>query len=150
MSVAFAKSFLLSYTGTGTGKDGHAKATDINGNPKAYTQAGNATIYAGQEAANFIGVPFSDARVPDLIGIAQYGTVYTGGTGKIAEHGGDNAQDRHVPILVSGGPIHAGGFNDSAVETTQIAPTILELLGLDPNELQAVQMEHTQLLAIER
>jgi hypothetical protein len=144
----FAKNFLLGYNGNGTGTDGKAKATDINGNPKAYTQAGNATIYAGQDAANFIGVPFSDARVPDLIGIAQYGTVYTGGKGKIAEHGGDNAQDRHVPILVSGGPVGAGGLNASAVETTQIAPTILELLGLDPNALQAVQMEHTQLLPL--
>ena len=33
-----------------------------------------------------------------------------------------------------------------ATETTQIAPTILTLLGLDPNQLQAVQMEHTQVL----
>ena len=30
------------------------------------------------------------------------------------------------------------------VETTQIAPTILELLGLHPEELQAVQIEGTQ------
>jgi hypothetical protein len=72
----------------------------------------------------------------------------TGVTGKIAEHGGDNAQDRHVPILVSGGPVGAGGLNGSAVETTQIAPTILQLLGLDPNALKAVQLEHTQLLPL--
>jgi hypothetical protein len=30
------------------------------------------------------------------------------------------------------------------VETTQIAPTILELLGLNPRELQAVCIENTQ------
>jgi len=30
------------------------------------------------------------------------------------------------------------------VETTQIAPTILELLGLNPNELQAVHIEGTE------
>ena len=34
----------------------------------------------------------------------------------------------------------------SPVETLQIAPTILEALGLDPNQLQAVQKEHTQVL----
>jgi arylsulfatase A-like enzyme len=34
----------------------------------------------------------------------------------------------------------------TAVETLQIAPTILEALGLDPNQLQAVQKEHTQVL----
>jgi hypothetical protein len=32
------------------------------------------------------------------------------------------------------------------VETTQIAPTILRLLGLDPDDLQAVRIEHTRVL----
>jgi hypothetical protein len=32
------------------------------------------------------------------------------------------------------------------VETTQIAPTILRLLGLNPGELKAVQREHTRAL----
>jgi hypothetical protein len=34
------------------------------------------------------------------------------------------------------------------VETTQIAPTILELLGLRPSALQAVRIEHTQSLPL--
>src|SRR5260370_28300068 len=113
-------------------------------------QGGTATICAGQDAANFIGVPFSDARVPDLIGIAQYGTVYTGGTGKIAEHGGNNAQDRHVPILVSGGPVGAGGFNWSSAQKTQNAPTIPQLLGPDPHSPQAGSLEHTPPPALRR
>ena len=32
------------------------------------------------------------------------------------------------------------------MQTTQIAPTILRLLGLDPHALQAVQIEHTSVL----
>jgi hypothetical protein len=32
------------------------------------------------------------------------------------------------------------------VETTQIAPSILTLLGLDPQQLRAVQAEHTPVL----
>jgi hypothetical protein len=32
------------------------------------------------------------------------------------------------------------------VETAQIAPTILTALGLDPDQLQGVQLEHTQVL----
>jgi hypothetical protein len=31
-------------------------------------------------------------------------------------------------------------------ETTQVAPTILQLLGLDPNALQAVRIEGTRVL----
>jgi hypothetical protein len=34
----------------------------------------------------------------------------------------------------------------SPVETTQVAPTILSALGLDPSALQAVQIEGTQVL----
>ena len=35
------------------------------------------------------------------------------------------------------------------VETTQIAPTILKLLGLDPSDLRAVQIEHTRALSLD-
>jgi hypothetical protein len=38
--------------------------------------------------------------------------------------------------------------NNSWVETTQIAPTILRLLGLNPNALQSVQIEHTRALPL--
>jgi arylsulfatase A-like enzyme len=35
---------------------------------------------------------------------------------------------------------------NSFVETSQVAPTILALLGLDPNSLQAAQLEGTPVL----
>ncbi|MEA2669568.1 MAG: hypothetical protein QOJ33_2502, partial [Chloroflexota bacterium] len=140
--------FLLGYAGNGSGTDGRAKSTDINGNPKPYTSAGLATIYAGPQAADFMGVNVNDERVPDLIGIAQYGTVFTGKKGKIAEHGGNNPQDRDVPILVAGGPVEGGDVVNTWVETTQIAPTIIRLLGLNPNDLKAVQIEHTRALPL--
>jgi hypothetical protein len=34
----------------------------------------------------------------------------------------------------------------AAVQTTQIAPTILHLLGLNPRDLQAVGIEQTQII----
>ena len=37
---------------------------------------------------------------------------------------------------------------NSWVETTQIAPTILRLLGLNPNALRSVQIEHTRALPL--
>jgi hypothetical protein len=94
-------------------------------------------------------VPAGDARVPDVLGISQYGTVYTSKKKKIAEHGGANPQDRDVALVVSGNPIqNAGSVDGTAVETTQIAPTILRLLGLDPAALKAVQIEHTAVLPL--
>jgi Type I phosphodiesterase / nucleotide pyrophosphatase len=133
----YAESFLLHHSGTGN---------DLGGNPKPYTRSGLQTVYDGDDAASYFHVRLGDPRVPDLFGIAQYGTVYTGGKGKIAEHGGANPQDRDVPLLVSGQPIHHHGAVHGRVETTQIAPTILALLGLDPEALQAVRLEHTAVL----
>jgi hypothetical protein len=93
-----------------------------------------------------MGVAAGDPRVPDLIGIAQVGTVYTGKKAKIAEHGGDNPQDRDVALVVSGGDVQHGKTVTSGVETTQIAPTILQLLGLNPKTLKSVQIEGTRVL----
>lgn len=129
----FARNFLLNYSGTGN---------DINGQPRPYTQAGLSQIYAGAAAANYFHVPPGDPRVPDLFGVVQHGVVYTGGQGKIAEHGGADPQDRDVPLVISGGQVHHESVA-TTVETTQIAPTMLSLLGLDPNALQAVRVEHT-------
>ena len=135
----FAKDFLLHHSGTGN---------DINGNPKPYTSSGLATIYAGSAAAAYFHVPYSDSRVPDIFGVSQYGTVFTGGKKKIAEHGGANIQDLHVPLVVSGGPIEDHAVRSGQVETTQIAPTILRILGLDPSALKAVRIEHTAALPL--
>jgi hypothetical protein len=133
----FAASFLMNHSGTGN---------DINGAATAYTASGLAKVYPGAAAAAFIGAPVGDARVPDLIGIAQQGVVYTGKKGKIAEHGGDASADRDVPILVAAPGTSHGGTVAEPVLTTQIAPTILALLGLDPRDLAAVRAEHTQVL----
>jgi predicted AlkP superfamily pyrophosphatase or phosphodiesterase len=137
----FAGNFLQQYSGTGIGSD--AVGAKL---PKAFNNAGLRKIYAGREAAEFMGVRHSDDRVPDLIGIAKEGSVY-GGTklSKIAEHGGDAAQDRHVGLIVFGAGIRAAEV-DEPVETTQVAPSILTLLGLSRHELKAVRVEGTRAL----
>jgi arylsulfatase A-like enzyme len=48
-------------------------------------------------------------------------------------------------MVVSGPGIRAHAVSDP-VETTQVAPTILDLLGLNPSRLTAVQTEGTQVL----
>jgi hypothetical protein len=131
----FARNFLLNYHNPGASVDG-----------KPVTSAGLSLVYSGNAAAQLIGVSVSNPRVPDVIGISQYGVVYTGHQGKIAEHGGDHTEDRNVPILVVLPGLTGGTAVTTPVETTQIAPTILKLLGLDPNELTAVQAEGTQTL----
>jgi hypothetical protein len=136
----FAKAFLLAQSGQGNG---------ITGAAKPFTHSGLATVYPGREAARYFSVAAGDSRVPDLFGIVQHGVVYTGGTSKIAEHGGADSPDRNVPVVVAGAGVDGAQAVREPVETTQIAPTILRLLGLNPRELQAVQREHTQALPLD-
>jgi predicted AlkP superfamily pyrophosphatase or phosphodiesterase len=90
--------------------------------------------------------PTQDSRVPDLVIEPQEGVVYTKPGKKIAEHGGFSSDDTHVPMLVSMPELEMGLKDATPVQTTQVAPTILKMIGLDPNALQAVQKENTQVL----
>jgi hypothetical protein len=132
----FVKHYLWSHPATGVAYDGSSRTL---------AHSGLAQIFAGKAAAAYFGVPASDPRHPDVWGVVQVGVVYTGGT-KIAEHGGANPADRDVPIVVYAPGLASPGVHNAWVETTQIAPTILDLLGLDPNALQAVQIEGTRVL----
>jgi hypothetical protein len=122
-----------------------ATGVTYSGGTRTLPHSGLATIYAGKAAADFFGVPVSDPRHPDVFGQVQVGVVYTGGT-KIAEHGGDNPADRDVPLVVYAPSVVPARVSSDQVETTQVAPTILKLLGLDPSALQAVQIEGTSVL----
>jgi hypothetical protein len=122
-----------------------APAQTVSGSTVMVAHSGLAQIYAGEEAADFFGVPTSDPRHPDVFGRVRVGVIYTG-SAKLAEHGGDNPADRSVPILIyAPGTVEAGSSGER-VETTQVAPTILHLLGLDPAALRAVQIEGTRVL----
>ena len=86
-----------------------------------------------------------DPRTPDIIVIPNVGVVYTGSLKKQSEHGGFAHDDTNVMLLVSNPSIKAR-TDTSFVETAQVAPTILRLLGLDPDALDAVRIEGTPVL----
>jgi hypothetical protein len=136
-ALEYATHYLLSNSAIGN---------TINGSPRTVTASGLTKVYAGPAAAAFFHVALDEPRHPDLVGIAQQGVLYTGGMAKIADHGGASLDDRNVPLVVYAPGVVTPNVVSSPVETTQIAPTILSLLGLDPNALQAVQIEGTQVL----
>jgi hypothetical protein len=136
-ACALAKNYLLTHAAAGN---------DINSDPVTVQSSGLKAVYAGAASAAFFGVPPGDPRHPDILGIAQHGIVYTGHKTKIAEHGGNDPQDRNVPILVALPGLTHGHMVNAPVETTQIAPTILALLGLPSRDLHAVRIEHTRVL----
>jgi hypothetical protein len=133
----FVKQYLLTHSAAGN---------NVSGGPVTVPASGLAKVYAGAQSAAYFGVRSGDPRHPDVFGIVQHGVVYTGGQSKIAEHGGAGLQDRNVPILVDAPGLRHGQVVGAQVGTTQIAPTILRLLGLNPQALQAVRIEHTKVL----
>jgi hypothetical protein len=130
----FARHYLLTQNGTGNG---------ITGVAKSFTASGLQSVHTGP---SYFHTSAADPRVPDLVGVVQYGVVYTGKQSKIAEHGGAAADDRDVALVVSGAGAPSHRIVDAPVSTTQIAPSILTLLRLSPSALQAVRIEHTQVL----
>jgi type I phosphodiesterase/nucleotide pyrophosphatase len=86
-----------------------------------------------------------DPRTPDIIVLPNVGVVYTGSAKKQAEHGGFAPDDTNVMLLVSHPSLRPRTVT-SFVETTQVAPTILKILGLDPRRLDAVRKEGTPAL----
>ena len=73
------------------------------------------------------------------------GVIYTTSAAKDMEHGGFAADDGHVALLVSQ-PGLTRRLVDRKVKTTQVAPTILAALGLEPRLLHSVVKENTRVL----
>lgn len=101
-------------------------------------------IYAGSELSQRFGNP-ANGRTPDIIIQPIPGTIYSGSSKKISEHGGFSEDDTHV-LLVLSNPSLEPGHVDTPVRNQQVAPTILRALGLNPRSLEAVRLEGTKVL----
>ncbi len=121
-----------------------AAALALAANQKAL---GISEVFAGDALRLRFGSPETDSRTPDVVVTTNQGVIYAGSKAtKIAEHGGFADDDTNVALLVS--QPRLGRVTVSApVQTTQVAPTILALLGLSADELQAVREEGTQALS---
>jgi arylsulfatase A-like enzyme len=102
-------------------------------------------VMAGAELDLKFNDPSKDPATPDVIVQPIYGTIYTGSTAKNAEHGGFSFGDTNVGLIVSNPELHHRVVK-TPVATSQVAASILKALGIDPNELQAVQREGTKVL----
>ncbi|MFZ0938039.1 MAG: hypothetical protein WB523_05360 [Candidatus Sulfotelmatobacter sp.] len=70
---------------------------------------------------------------------------YSNSTSMIGDHGGFAHDDTNVMLLVAN-PSFKPATVSATVTTRQVAPTILQALGLDPAALDAVQAEGTPVL----
>jgi len=89
--------------------------------------------------------PGDDPRTPDIIVTPNEGVTYSGSTSMIGDHGGFAHDDTNVVLLVAN-PSFTAQTISAPVTTTQVAPTILQSLGVDPSSLDAVKLEGTGVL----
>jgi len=119
---------------------------DILALPENQRALGIQEIFSGSLLKLTFGDPSQDPRVPDIILKTKTGLMFHRITNlKLSENGGINEDDLHVPLLIAN-PSIIKRVVYLPVQTTQIAPTILKVLGFDPEELRGVQLEHTQIL----
>jgi hypothetical protein len=86
-----------------------------------------------------------DPRTPDIIVTPNVGVTYSSSTLMIGDHGGFAHDDTNVLLLVS----HPGFVPQTVSNTTttaQVAPTIVQALGINPTALDAVRLEGTAVL----
>jgi hypothetical protein len=93
---------------------------------------------------NKFGDP-ANGRTPDIMVQPNPGVIYSKSTAKDMEHGGFAPDDSNVALLVSHPDLRQQTVSNQ-VTTTQVAPTIIKALGLDPSLLQAVKKEGTRVL----
>ncbi len=97
-----------------------------------------------------LGNPATDSTTPDIIVTLKDGYIWVGNplnfAHKNAEHGGFSQDDTHVALIVAGGIPDdlKGTVNSQHVDTTQIAVSTLDALGLDPNKLTGAVKDGTK------
>jgi Type I phosphodiesterase / nucleotide pyrophosphatase len=102
-------------------------------------------VLGGDELKLKFNDPKNDSRTPDIIVQPIYGTVYTGSKAKNAEHGGMSFGDTNVGLIVSNPRLPAVTLK-TPVATSQVAPTILQALDMEPEALKSVRVELTKVL----
>jgi arylsulfatase A-like enzyme len=116
--------------------------------PATANIAGIGEIFYGSAMTQLFNPPGpspTGSRTPDILVTPNIGVTYSGSSKKLAEHGGFSHDDTNVIMLVSNPSMPASTIT-TPVETMQVAPTILQALGLSPSSLQSVVAEGTQVL----
>jgi hypothetical protein len=119
------------------------QSSNTGGNPLNIAQ-----VLWGPSLQQLFPDPAVDAAPPDIVVIPNLGTNYESPTAAppvAAQHGGFNENELHVPITIVHNTVKHG-MVQAPVTTTQLAPTMLNLLNIDPHNLTGVTVEGTAIL----
>ncbi|GGA72119.1 hypothetical protein GCM10011507_24670 [Edaphobacter acidisoli] len=126
-------------------KDSSYTAQSVSILEQNAAQIGLGQIYYGPSLALNFNDPTKDPRTPDIIVTPNVGVTYSGSTAKQEEHGGFAHDDTNVMLLVSHDDWQPRTVYVD-VATSQVAPTILKALDINPAYLDAVRIQGTSVL----
>jgi len=129
----------------------HTRANDVAAVLRANSAAiGGGQVYVGAAIDGLADgeMAGNPGRHPDIIVQPDQGVVYATAGSKLCDHGGLHEQDRHVALVMAGPQVQVGRVAQT-VDLRQVAPTILKALGLKPQTLDAVRLEHTHRLPVD-
>ena len=122
------------------------KVGEMLSQPANQSAAGIQQVLWGDSLKLLANDPKHDSRIPDLVVMPNLGVVYYPPDDKsIAGHGGLSEDATHVALMISIPGLKSRSVR-TPVETTQVAPTILQVLGIPPMALQSVLKEGTSVL----
>lgn len=115
--------------------------TIVNAYRTKMLDLGIGAIYFGEKLKLIMNTAKEDSRMPDVILEPQAGVVWAI-EGQWPKHlGGFSDDENHVAMLISGRQL-TGRVDKTPVQSGQVAPLILQMLGMDKLELQALRQEH--------
>jgi arylsulfatase A-like enzyme len=122
------------------------KVAETLNQPSNQSAAGIQKVLWGESLKLMFNDPIQDKRLPDIIVIPNFGNIYApAGDTSLSAHNGFSEEDTHVALLLSS-PRFTPRMIKFPVQTAQVAPTILQVLGIAPEALQAVSKEGTPVL----
>jgi Type I phosphodiesterase / nucleotide pyrophosphatase len=144
VALAYADGDVMSIWLTDQNQTG--RVGEMLSQPENQSVAGIQQVLWGDSLKLLTNDPMHDGRIPDLVVVPNLGVVYYPPADKsIAGHGGFSEDDTHVALLVSN-PSLKPRVVRTPVQTAQVAPTILRVVGIPPETLQAVSKEGTLVL----
>lgn len=111
--------------------------SSVGGHPR-YVAANRSQLSDSEETANqYLLGSLMNGHQPDVVVVGKEGASFSDPkTNWKADHGGPTWESEHLPLIIAGPGIRAGQVITAPAQLDDIAPTVLEDMGVQPTGMQ--------------
>ena len=111
--------------------------TTVGGKPR-YVRAGGVFVNAAVDTANqyLLDTMLNGHQLTVVAFARNHATFSLPTTHWRADHGGASFQSQHIPLILAGPGIRRGAVTDQAAQLMDVAPTILQDMGVSPTGME--------------